>query len=72
MPDKWQKLPAATQSLVGIGIAKLMNSTGARACRDARRAAELAGVKPGEWIATIDGRSTAEMSLIQITDLIRD
>ncbi|MFM0396760.1 PDZ domain-containing protein [Paraburkholderia phytofirmans] len=32
--------------------------------------AELAGVKRGDQITTIDGRSTAEMSLIQIAGLI--
>jgi carboxyl-terminal processing protease len=33
--------------------------------------AELAGLKLGDLIRTIDGRSTDELTLIQITDLIR-
>lgn len=74
MPDKWLRLPAATQSLVGIGIgiARPVNDTGALVRAVIPGApAQLAGVKPGDRITSIDGQSTAEMSLEQITALIR-
>jgi hypothetical protein len=74
MPHKWLRLPAATQSLVGIGvgIARPVNDTGAlvRAVMPGAPA-QLAGVKPGDRITSIDGQSTAAMSLEQITALIR-
>ncbi|MQR01270.1 PDZ domain-containing protein [Glaciimonas sp. GS1] len=74
MQGKWLKLPVATQSLVGIGIAITMplNSTGALVRAVIPGApAELTGVKPGDRITMIDDRSTSAMSLNQITDLIR-
>lgn len=74
MPGKWLKLPAETQSLVGIGIviATPLHSTGALVHAVIPGApAELAGVKPGDRITTVDDRLTSEMSLTQITDLIR-
>ena len=70
---RWLKLPAAAQSFVGIGISiAATNSTGALVDAVIPGApAELAGVKLGDRIATVDGRSTSAMSLTQITDLIR-
>lgn len=74
MPNKWLRLPAATQSLVGIGIgiARPVNDTGALVRAVIPGApAQLAGVKSGDRITSIDGQSTAAMSLEQITALIR-
>jgi hypothetical protein len=73
MQGRWLKLPAATQSFVGIGISiAAPNSMGVLVDAVMPGApAELAGMKPGDRITTVDGRSTSAMSLTQITDLIR-
>ncbi len=73
MQGRWLKLPATTQSFVGIGIS-IAATNRAGALVDAvipGAPAELAGVKLGDRITTVDGRSTATMSLTQITDLLR-
>jgi len=70
---RWLKLPATTQSFVGIGVSiAAPNSTGALVDAVLPGApAALAGVKPGDRITTIDGQLTSAMSLAQITDLLR-
>jgi len=85
MQGRWLKLPPTTHSLVGIGIitntttntvSALLHGVTPGAPGALVEAvipgapAALAGVKPGDRITAVDGRSTSAMSLTQIRDLL--